>query len=92
MDGAAEPVKDLYQVGEIPPLGHVPARMHAWAIRRERHGDPDTAMQVEVGMRMLTLRGIVTETEGVYAAAPDATGLLRFYANSIVHLLPEEPA
>ncbi len=48
MDGAAEPVKDLYEVGEIPPLGHVPARMHAWAIRRERHGDPDTAMQVEV--------------------------------------------
>ncbi len=46
---------------------------------------------VEVGMRMLTLRGIVTETEGVYAAAPDATGLLRFYANSIVHLLPGEP-
>jgi len=50
MDGASSdaPTKDLYQVGEIPPLGHVPARMHAWAIRRERHGDPDTAMQVEV--------------------------------------------
>ncbi len=48
MDGASAPVKDLYEVGEIPPLGHVPARMHAWAIRRERHGDPDTAMQVEV--------------------------------------------
>jgi crotonyl-CoA carboxylase/reductase len=42
------PLKDLYEVGEIPPLGHVPARMHAWAIRRERHGEPDTAMQVEV--------------------------------------------
>ena len=50
MDGASSdaPTKDLYEVGEIPPLGHVPARMHAWAIRRERHGDPDTAMQVEV--------------------------------------------
>ena len=48
MDGATGPVKDLYAVGEIPPLGHVPARMHAWAIRRERHGDPDTAMRVEV--------------------------------------------
>jgi len=44
----AQTVKDLYEVGEIPPLGHVPARMYAWAIRRERHGAPETAMQVEV--------------------------------------------
>ena len=22
-------LKDLYQIGEIPPLGHVPERMHA---------------------------------------------------------------
>ncbi len=42
------PKKDLYEVGEIPPLGHVPKQMYAWAIRRERHGEPDTAMQVEV--------------------------------------------
>ena len=40
--------KDLYEVGEIPPLGHVPKNMYAWAIRKERHGNPDTAMQVEV--------------------------------------------
>ena len=42
------PEKDLYEVGEMPPLGHVPAKMYAWAIRRERHGEPDTAFQVEV--------------------------------------------
>jgi len=42
------PVKDLYAVGEMPPLGHVPAQMYAWAIRRERHGEPDKAMLVEV--------------------------------------------
>ena len=42
------PVKDLYEIGEMPPLGHVPAQMYAWAIRRERHGEPATAMQVEV--------------------------------------------
>ena len=42
------PVKDLYAVGEMPPLGHVPAQMYAWAIRRERHGDPDKAMLVEI--------------------------------------------
>ncbi len=42
------PVKDLYEVGEIPPLGHVPSKMHAWVIRRERHGEPEQAMQLEV--------------------------------------------
>src|SRR5262245_58474170 len=41
-------LKDLYDVGQIPPLGHVPAQMHAWAIRKERHGPPETSMQVEV--------------------------------------------
>jgi len=41
-------LKDLYEVGEIPPLGHVPRQMHAWTIRRERHGEPESAMQVEV--------------------------------------------
>ena len=41
-------LKDLYEVGEIPPLGHVPKNMYAWAIRRERHGEPDKAMQLEV--------------------------------------------
>jgi crotonyl-CoA carboxylase/reductase len=28
------PVKDLYEIGEMPPLGHVPKQMYAWAIRR----------------------------------------------------------
>ncbi len=40
--------KDLYEIGEIPPMGHVPKNMYAWAIRAERHGEPDKAMQVEV--------------------------------------------
>ena len=33
--------KDLYGMGEVPPLGHVPAKMHAWAIRKDRHGPPE---------------------------------------------------
>lgn len=41
-------LKRLYEVGETPPLGHVPDLMYAWAIRRDRHGEPDRAMQVEV--------------------------------------------
>ncbi len=40
--------KGLYDLGEIPPLGYVPKSMHAWAIRRERHGPPEQAMQLEV--------------------------------------------
>ncbi|MEN2977024.1 crotonyl-CoA carboxylase/reductase [Tistrella bauzanensis] len=44
----SQPVKALYEVGEIPPLGHTPDQMYAWCIRKERHGNPDTAMQVEV--------------------------------------------
>ena len=40
--------KDLYEIGEIPPLGHVPANMYAWAIRKDRHGEPAHAMQQEV--------------------------------------------
>ena len=40
--------KDLYAVGDMPPLGHVPAQMYAWTIRRERHGEPEQAFVVEV--------------------------------------------
>ena len=45
---SASPLKDLYDIGEVPPLGHVPATMHAWAIRKERHGPPEQAMLQEV--------------------------------------------
>ncbi len=41
LQSAGTEVKDLYEMGEIPPLGHVPAKMYAWAIRRERHGPPE---------------------------------------------------
>ena len=43
----AAPLKDLYEVGEIPPLGHVPKSMYAWAIRRDRHGPPEQSMLLE---------------------------------------------
>src|SRR5476651_2404485 len=42
------PLKDLYDIGEIPPLGHVPEKMHAWVIRKDRHGPPDKSFQLEV--------------------------------------------
>ena len=41
-------VKDLYTIGEAPPLGHVPARMYAQVIRQARFGEPTSSFQQEV--------------------------------------------
>lgn len=40
-------MKDLYQLGETPPLGQVPARMLAQVIRQDRFGQPTKAFQIE---------------------------------------------
>jgi crotonyl-CoA carboxylase/reductase len=40
--------KDLYEIGELPPVGEVPAQMHAQLVRPERFGEPSTAIQDEV--------------------------------------------
>ena len=48
-------------------------------------GDRD--YEVTVGLRMLTLRHFVEESEGLYRAADDALEMLRYYANSIEHFL-----
>ena len=40
--------KQLYEVGEQPPLGLVPEKMHAWLIRADRFGKPMDAFQKEV--------------------------------------------
>ena len=47
------PQKDLYEIGEIPPLGHVPKNMYAWTIRKDREGPPETAMAVEARSRRM---------------------------------------
>jgi glycerol-3-phosphate O-acyltransferase len=47
----------------------------------------DQDYAVEVGLRMLRLRRLVDETEGLYRADRANTVLLRYYANSIAHLL-----
>jgi crotonyl-CoA carboxylase/reductase len=39
--------KNLYEIGEIPPLGHVPERMYAATIRQERYGPPLKAFAIE---------------------------------------------
>ena len=42
-----------------------------------------------VGLRMLVLRHVVQEADGLYRALEAELDLLRYYSNSIVHVLPE---
>ena len=42
------PVTDLYDLGDRPPLGVVPQRMHAYAVRQNRFGQPRDAWKREV--------------------------------------------
>jgi len=53
-------------------------------------GDRDYA--VGAGLRMLTLRHLVNERDGLYAARAGEEAMLRYYANSIAHLLGAEAA
>ena len=39
--------KEIYDVGEAPPIGEVPAKMHANLIRESRFGPPNEAFQIE---------------------------------------------
>ena len=38
----------LYAVGDIPPVGEVPARMHAQLVRPDRFAEPEEAIRDEV--------------------------------------------
>ncbi len=40
--------KDLYPIGEAPPLGYIPAKMHAQLIRPARFGQPSRSFRPEV--------------------------------------------
>jgi glycerol-3-phosphate O-acyltransferase len=54
---------------------------HVYVPRR----DLDYAL--DVGLRMLLMRHLVDENEGIYLAREKELPLLRYYANSIAHLL-----
>lgn len=47
----------------------------------------DLDYALHVGLRMLTLRRLVDESDGLYRARPNEARLLAYYANSIAHLL-----
>ena len=58
-------MKDLYQLGEMPPVGQVPKRMLAQVIRQERFGEPTKAFQVEP----IDVPGIAPDEVLVYVMA-----------------------
>jgi len=58
------------------------AGAHIYIPRRDR----DYA--ITAGLRMMLLRHMVTERDGLYGADPAEAALLGYYANSIEHLLP----
>jgi glycerol-3-phosphate O-acyltransferase len=60
------------------------AGAHIYIPRRDR----DYA--IKAGLRMILLRHMVEERDGLYAADPAQATLLRYYANSIAHLLPRK--
>jgi glycerol-3-phosphate O-acyltransferase len=49
----------------------------------------DQDYAVEVGVRMLRLRRLIDEADGLYRADAANAMMLRYYANSIAHLLPD---
>jgi glycerol-3-phosphate O-acyltransferase len=83
----------LHPRGALSPL-ELKAGVQALLERLEAKGahvyvprrDLDYALGV--GLRMLTLRRLVEEKDGLYAMRDIELPLLRYYANSIAHLLP----
>ncbi|HEX3557146.1 MAG TPA: 1-acyl-sn-glycerol-3-phosphate acyltransferase [Thermoanaerobaculia bacterium] len=82
---AGEPLSELELKGRTLDLMNRLERAgaHVYIPRR----DQDYA--IVAGLRMLTLRHLVEERDGLYAAVPAEMPLLRYYAGSIAHLIPE---
>ena len=43
-----ETLQDLYELGDAPPLGHIPATMHAQVIRQANFGTPTNSFRREI--------------------------------------------
>ncbi len=44
----AKSTKELYAIGETPPIGVVPNKMHAWVIREKHFGEPKDSFKQDV--------------------------------------------
>ncbi|MGD9622812.1 MAG: crotonyl-CoA carboxylase/reductase [Mycolicibacterium sp.] len=56
---------DIYEIGQAPPLGHVPTKMWAQVIRPDRFGEPKAAFRVE----QIDVPGIGPDDALVWVAA-----------------------
>ncbi|HEX9944421.1 MAG TPA: 1-acyl-sn-glycerol-3-phosphate acyltransferase [Thermoanaerobaculia bacterium] len=85
---AGEPLSELELKARAYRLmtGLDAAGAHVYIPRR----DQDYA--IVAGLRMLILRHLAEEKDGLYAARPEEIHVLRYYANSIAHLLDPHPA
>ncbi|MDH3320984.1 MAG: 1-acyl-sn-glycerol-3-phosphate acyltransferase [Betaproteobacteria bacterium] len=77
-------------ISELELKAEVGALIDALAARGAHIYVPrkDFDYAVHVGLRMLTLRRLVGEREGLFFSRSEELPLLRYYANSIAHLLP----
>ncbi len=80
-------LKDLYEIGEVPPLGHLPKQMYAWTIRPDRHGVPEESMLVEVmdtpkpgpGEVTILVMAAGVNFNGVWAGLGTPVSVFRFH-------------
>lgn len=72
------------KAGVLALLNKLESRGHRAYIPRS-----DYNYAVDVGVRMLTMRSILVDNEGVLSARPEEHALLQYYSNSIAHLLED---
>ena len=78
-------------------LSALDVKAHAWSLIEEltmrgayvHIPRADRDYSVTVGLRMLVLRHFVEASDGLYRARAPELDMLRYYANSIAHFLPE---
>ena len=46
--GENSEIKEIYELGERPPIGIIPKNMHAFCVRQERFGEPNEAWKREI--------------------------------------------
>jgi glycerol-3-phosphate O-acyltransferase len=79
----------------VPALFEIKGRVSSLIGDLERLGSyvhiprADRDYAISVGLRMLTLRHLVIETDDTYRANPKELVLLQYYANAIVHLFKD---
>jgi glycerol-3-phosphate O-acyltransferase len=81
---AGEPLAEIEVKSRVEALAEQleGAGAHVYVPRRDRE------FAFTAGLQALTLRRLVEERDGLYAAKASELPLLRYYANSIAHLLP----